>query len=118
MGLIFQGGSYQLLGYDRDIPIGTISSGTWADTAWSIARIETTTTAISGTSIIIERETNSFYPQEFSNVEIISPTRGTTNLSSASAFETVQQIGSIRRITYFWSDFYVYNQETITINVT
>ena len=118
MGLIFQGGSYQLLGYDRDTPIGTISSGTWADTAWSIARISTTTTAISGTAIIIERETNSFYPQPFSNVEIISPTRGTTNLSSASATETVQQIGSIRRITYVWSDFYVFNQEIITINVT
>ena len=118
MGLIFQGGSYQLLGYDRDTPIGTISSSTWADTAWSIARISTTTTSIGGTSIVIERETNSFFPQTFSNVEIISPTRGTTNLSSASATETVEQIGSIRRITYFWSDFYVFNQEAITINVT
>lgn len=121
MGLLFQAGTYKLVGYE--IPVGSISSTLWADELWTIIRIETIwedqgPVGSQQTRIIIERQTNSFYPRPFVNVEFISPSQGTNNLSFTSATETVEQFGSTRRVTYFWPNSNMFSIENITINVT
>ena len=83
-----------------------------------IFKISTSTNPL-GTLITIFRETSDFMPLDFNNVEIISPTYGTTNMSFASATESVFDEAGIRFVSYEFPDNDTFaNEETITINVT
>ena len=117
-GLIFQGGSYQVIGY-QDPSIGTINNNQWIDTAWSVYEIDTSTTGFGGTTITVRRLTNSFTPQNFNNIELISPSQGTINMSFAQASVSITDNGGYRYVEYFFPYNWSFNTgETITINVT
>ena len=119
-GLIYQGGSYQLIGYREVSPtVGTINNPNFPFGEYIFKEISTVDDEFfGGTSIIIESDTDSFFPYTPCSLTIESPSKGTIIINSIDNIVYTEPNGN-RRVEYFWYDADLFALgETITIRFT